>query len=57
MRERGLKLDMVGSDERVDEVVPRAGTWIETVKSTERRSRYTVVPRAGTWIETGHIHS
>ena len=38
-----------------DHVVPRAGTWIETLNPAACViSLLPVVPRAGTWIETGH---
>ena len=33
-------------------VVPRAGTWIETMDFEKSMSSVKVVPRAGTWIET-----
>ena len=33
-------------------VVPRAGTWIETLCQRLRAALVCVVPRAGTWIET-----
>ena len=34
------------------QVVPRAGTWIETVVKVNGTVYSGVVPRAGTWIET-----
>ena len=37
-------------------VVPRAGTWIETLSSSSKRYIALVVPRAGTWIETDHLY-
>ena len=33
-------------------VVPRAGTWIETIVGNYMTFEEWVVPRAGTWIET-----
>ena len=33
-------------------VVPRAGTWIETIPIDSLAEAINVVPRAGTWIET-----
>ena len=33
-------------------VTPRAGVWIETLKSHAQHRRSTVTPRAGVWIET-----
>ena len=37
---------------RSPHVVPRAGTWIETLSSFNLFCLFPVVPRAGTWIET-----
>ncbi len=52
MRERGLKQGFPRGRLGRHDVVPRAGTWIET----DERKAFTmgnwVVPRAGTWIET-----
>ena len=36
----------------ISSVVPRAGTWIETVRELRLCQKRSVVPRAGTWIET-----
>ena len=33
-------------------VVPRVGTWIETLENGAITIRKEVVPRVGTWIET-----
>ena len=52
VRERGLKHpESIGEIVR-DYVVPRAGTWIETINQEHMWHRDSVVPRAGTWIET-----
>ena len=37
------------------EVVPLAGTWIETSLNLATSAKYIVVPLAGTWIETRNI--
>ena len=52
LRERGLKQvgDIVPI--YVEEVVPLAGTWIETTNSVSVTMSSGVVPLAGTWIET-----
>ncbi len=41
----------------IDEVAPRAGAWIETLKDEEVKAITAVAPRAGAWIETpsGHL--
>ena len=52
MRERGLKLSIRESWRDRQEVVPRAGTWIETESTYNIDLFSAVVPRAGTWIET-----
>ena len=52
VRERGLKQRKGDLADRQQDVVPRAGTWIETVKGANHGGRHKVVPRAGTWIET-----
>ena len=52
MRERGLKLKPKKLCHNVVDVVPRAGTWIETCRDASAGSPAPVVPRAGTWIET-----
>ena len=58
MRERGLKHDLRRFHPAKAAVVPRAGTWIETVLLNFLRFISRVVPRAGTWIETGKfLHS
>ena len=36
----------------LDNIIPRAGTWIETSRGDATLHAYRVVPRAGTWIET-----
>ena len=53
VRERGLK-HKIGITElfKPVNVVPRAGTWIETSINESPFLFIPVVPRAGTWIET-----
>ena len=52
VRERGLKHVLLQVDDPINNVVPRAGTWIETTVSELCGEPDDVVPRAGTWIET-----
>ena len=44
------------SEIRKLQVVPLAGTWIETARMTGHRHGKMVVPLAGTWIETANLH-
>ena len=52
MRERGLKQHRIRCICQYFNVVPRAGTWIETLLIIPPHIVLVVVPRAGTWIET-----
>ena len=52
VRERGLKQILLIAVDQRDIVVPRAGTWIETLRGLPAVPFLRVVPRAGTWIET-----
>ena len=51
VRARGLKLE-IWIVIIYHTVAPRAGAWIETVKSNVAKSSNKVAPRAGAWIET-----
>ena len=37
------------------QVAPRAGAWIETLKTERPDQLRAVAPRAGAWIETGSV--
>ena len=45
---------MLVTEVKVAEVVPLAGTWIETVSTISHSVIVCVVPVAGTWIETAY---
>ena len=51
VRARGLKSNCRPAAMTLNRVVPRAGTWIEMIKSEATMYSFGVVPRAGTWIE------
>ena len=55
LRERGLKLEARDIISKHMDVVPLAGTWIETIQTIVSLCRLCVVPLAGTWIETPNI--
>ena len=52
-RGRGLKLGVLGIANRLVNVAPRAGAWIETATNAQVAAVNGVAPRAGAWIETG----
>ena len=40
VRERGLKHAVVCASDQIDHVVPRAGTWIETLNGTTHQRQW-----------------
>ena len=52
VRVRGLKQGSEGGDYDEEDVAPRAGAWVETIKSACRFPAAKVAPRAGAWVET-----
>ncbi len=54
-RERGLKHAREHTLTNGKEVVPLAGTWIETFLRRRELEEDSVVPLAGTWIETTQL--
>ena len=51
-RARGLKLVQDVRQERLADVAPLAGAWIETQPSAQAQPELKVAPLAGAWIET-----
>ena len=51
---RGLKQTHNEKHNKVKEVAPRVGAWIETTPSTAQQDDYVVAPRVGAWIETDY---